>query len=810
MLFNLYKVFGRICFRKCSSNSLGGNRFMVSGHKSQVASIGEGRQISFRIRDVSCFSTIQRVVVIDGDGEKENGNGTLAMDLASLVEDSSVTPKRKPRTRAELQRFLELRIKKRVKEQYRDGKFYDLMEKVIANSNTLRDAYDLIRVSSNIDLTTDGDNLPFESMADELLAGNFNVDANTYSMSTRGKDKEVLVFPNVKLKVVQEAIKIALEVVYRPHFSKISHGGRSGRDHSSALRYIRKEMHDSNWWFTLHLNQKLNSQILDRLIHEMQHKVEDSSLYAIIRRMFDSKVLNLEFGGFPKGHGLPQEGVLSPILTNIYLDVFDREIYRMSMTYEALDSSSATGDDGINSKLRGWFRRQMNGNITQEHNCENGSSVRLHCCRFLDEIFVAIAGPKDVALSCKSEIENFLKNLLYLGVCDQLDVLPCESRRGVRFLGTLIKRSVKESPAVRAVHKLKDKVALFASQKQRAWDTGTVRIGKKWIAHGLKKVKESEIKHLTDRSSLLNQISCFRKAGMETDHWYRLLLKIWMQNNNARNEESVESILSRCIVEPSLPQELKESYEEFQKRAREYVSSETTATVALLPGISSAITPTVTEIVAPIGPIKKRLQRYGVTNAEGQPRLCHILVLQDEEHIIGWFSGIVDRWLRWYKECDNFNEIKLIISGEVRMSCIRTLAAKYRIHETEIEKKFDLQLSRIPVTRETEQEITDEDFDNADSLSGGTYSGLCLLSLARTVSKSRPCNCFVIGCTMPAPCVYTLHVMEQQKFPGWKTGFSSCIHPGLHRRRIGLCRKHVKDLFLGHISLQSVNFGAWT
>ncbi|KAK9291566.1 hypothetical protein L1049_019514 [Liquidambar formosana] len=115
------------------------------------------------------------------------------------------------------------------------------------------------------------------------------------------------------------------------------------------------------------------------------------------------------------------------------------------------------------------------------------------------------------------------------------------------------------------------------------------------------------------------------------------------------------------------------------------------------------------------------------------------------------------------------------MSDQVRKSCIRTLAVKYRTHETEIEKRFDSELSRIPSTQEIEQEIANETtdnqaFDNDEALMYGiSYCGLCLLSLARIVSPSRPCNCFVMGCMASAPSVYTLHVMERQKFPGWKT-----------------------------------------
>lgn len=754
----------------------------------------------------------------------------MATELASLIDESQ--NKRKPKTvnRMELKRFLELRIKKRVKAQRAedDGKFHNLMRNVISDSETLRDAYNCIRLNSNIDPVTvasscggDGcDSYFLDDVAQRLREGSFDVSANTYSFSTRKKTelKESLVLPNLELRVVQEALRIVLEVIFRSQFSKISHGCRSGRGRTAALKYICKGVLGPNWWFTLLVRKKLDAALLAMLISTMEDKIEDAWLCGFVRSMFDAGVLNLEFGGFPKGHGLPQEGVLSPILMNIYLDLFDSEFHRLSMKYEAIHRGGEfvnSDRDRSCSTLRGWFRKQLDGN---GGGVGENSGVKVYCCRFMDEIFFAVSGSRDCAFNFKSEIESYLKDTLMLDVGDRTDVLPCEgASSGVRFLGTLVRRNAGESPAVKAVHKLKEKVELFALQKLEAWNYGTVRIGKKWLGHGLKKVKESEIKTLADSNSLLTRVSCFRKSGMETDHWYKHLLKIWMQDVQAKNVESEESILSKCVAEPALPQELRDSFYEFMKQAEQYISSEADSILKLLPNSNSSTEQVMakTEIIAPVYAIKKRLMRYGLTTSDGFPRSVNLLIMQDTDEIVDWFSGIACRWLKWYENCANFSEIKLLISDQVRTSCIRTLAAKYRVYEKEIEKRFDEELSRLPSTQDTEKEMTNEVldvqvFDNDEALMYGiAYSGLCLLSLARIVTQARPCNCFVIGCSSPAPRVYTLHVMERQKSPSWKTGFSTCIHPSLNKRRMGLCKKHLRDLYLGHISLQSIDFGAW-
>ncbi|CAJ1943498.1 unnamed protein product [Sphenostylis stenocarpa] len=743
------------------------------------------------------------------------GKSTLAMDLASLLEEPK--PKPKPKSRMELKRFLELRIKKRVKEQHANGKFHDLMKTVISNAETLLDAYDCIRINSNTldaDSSSSHDVSFLDDLAEELGKGEFNVCANTSSFSTRrgSVSKEILVLPNLRLKVVQEAMRIALEVVYKPHFSKISHGCRSGRGRAAALKYVCKGVLSPDWWFTMLVVKKLDAAVLEKLISTMEAKIEDPSLYGFIRSMFDARVLNIEFGGFPKGHGLPQEGILSPILMNIYLDLFDSEFCRLAMKYEGICGGGRKEGDRSGSVLRDWFRRQLDGDDIRK-----SSGVKVYSCRFMDEMFFAVSGSRDAAVNFMSEVQSYLRSSLLLDVGDQTDVLPCDGSHGIRFLGTLVRRTIRESPAVKAVHKLKEKVELFTLQKVEAWNYGTVRIGKKWLGHGLKKVKESEIKHLADSSSLLNKVSCFRKSGMETDHWYKHLLKIWMQDVQAKNVNSEESILSKCVAEPALPHELKDSFYEFTKQAEQYISAEADSILKLLPNnsISTERPMAKTEIIAPINSIKLRLLRYGLTTARGYPRSANLLIMLDTTEIIDWFSGISCRWLKWYENCANFDEIKLLISDHVRKSCIRTLAAKYRVHETEIEKRFDEELIRIPSTHETEKEMTNEAldvqaFDNDEALTYGiASSGVCLLSLARIVTQARPCNCFVIGCSSAAPRVYTLHVMERQKSPSWKTGFSTCIHPSLNKRRVGLCKQHLRDLYLGHISLQSIDFSGW-
>nr|CAB3470930.1 unnamed protein product [Digitaria exilis] len=490
---------------------------------------------------------------------------SLAKSLAFLAEESAeaIQGQRKPLTRMERKRLAELRIKKRVKAQYLNGKFYELMGKVVANAETLEDAYDIVRLNSNVDLASAKDDVCFVTLAEQLRSREFDVQANAFSVVAKRRGEGCLVLPRLNLIVVQEAIRVVLEVVYRPQFSKISHGCRSGRGYHSALRFVSDEIGVPDWCFTVPLHKEVDSNVNSKLISLIKEKIEDTQLITFMQNMFDAKVINLVFGGYPKGHGLPQEGVLAPILMNIYLDSFDHEVFRICLKHEGLGSEAT--------------------DISEDH----GSNL--------------LSGSRDVAEDMKSEIVAYLRKSLYLEVDDRVET--------------------KESAKLKAVHKLKEKVALFAFQKQEIWDAMNLRVGKKWLAYGLRRIKESEINQLGLSTPLLDHIAKFRKEGMKTDHWFKTLLKVWMQDVNAKNEINEDVLLSKYIAEPALAQNLRDAFYNFQKQAKDYISSETAATEALLSNL-------------------KTEESISTFTDDGFPRHVSALVLQDDELIVlGMTSG---------------------------------------------------------------------------------------------------------------------------------------------------------------------------
>ncbi|CAA6661513.1 unnamed protein product [Spirodela intermedia] len=740
----------------------------------------------------------------ESKGKHSPSSTSLARALACLPEDES--PTEKELTRMEVKRSLENRIKKRVKDQFSRGKFHNLMDAVIVNGDTLRDAYDIIRLDSNVDLSSSGDDgLCFLSIAGEL-----NGDGR-------------LVLPNLKLRIIQEAVRVALEVVYRPHFSKLSHGGRSGRGHRSALRYVSREVGgDIDWWFTLPMNAQADINIVSKLISMMEEKIEDAHLFFFIRELFQAEVLNLR-------------GSLS-ILMNIYLDALDQELLRISMRYECLGDDPSSGpQDGRRSKLRTWLRRRITGGSGGRG---EETVARFHACRFMDEVFIAIRGTRDSACSLRDEILEFLRSSLFIEPGHLVEVLSVEAcPQGLQFLGMALRVVTGGGGSgggggperTRAVHKLRNKVRSFAYHKKDSWEALTARLGKKCLAHGLKKLKESEIRPLRRSTPVLDQISRFRKEGMKTDHWFKTLLKVWLQDVGGAAEADEEAVLRKLFAEQALPEDLREAFLSFQLQVEGYLLAENVSTQELLSemrkeyggggGAAGDRSKMVVVVEAPMRFIERRLLRYGLVDRRGNPRCVHELVLQDDALIVSWFAGLARRWLRWFADAANFRQVEATVAGRLRRSCVRTLAVKAPDGGERGGRRFAEELAATP--------LAGGDSNSGDLLAGGdsgsgdlltgedealtygvAYGGLCALTLERVAVPCRRLRCSVVGCSEGSPAIYALRVKERQSFPGWKTGFSPAIFLGLTRRRVALCRRHVEDIYLGLISLRAVDFGS--
>jgi RNA-directed DNA polymerase len=139
----------------------------------------------------------------------------------------------------------------------------------------------------------------------------------------------LLGIPTVRDRIVQQALLTILQPIFDKDFHPSSYGYRPKRSCHDAINkatlFIRQ--YGRRWVVDMDL-----SKCFDRLSHELilkgvKCKVTDGSVLKLLQQFLSSGVME---GNevIPTIKGSPQGGVISPLLSNIYLDAFDQEMER--------------------------------------------------------------------------------------------------------------------------------------------------------------------------------------------------------------------------------------------------------------------------------------------------------------------------------------------------------------------------------------------------------------------------------------------------------------------------------------------------
>ncbi len=217
-------------------------------------------------------------------------------------------------------------------------KVHSLIDKVYKRKN-LEIAWERVRANRGSG-GIDGEGIEaFAEQLDERLDGlHAELRADAYQpqpvkqarIPKVGKPGEyrVLGIPTIYDRVCQQALLNRLEPIFEPVFDEANFGYRRGRSTKDALRKVWKEIESGREW------------IVDADLRDFFGSVDHEKLLTLVaQRVADGRVLRLvqamlKAGSYGKGRlfpterGTPQGGVVSPLLSNILLTPFDREMRR--------------------------------------------------------------------------------------------------------------------------------------------------------------------------------------------------------------------------------------------------------------------------------------------------------------------------------------------------------------------------------------------------------------------------------------------------------------------------------------------------
>ena len=257
--------------------------------------------------------------------------------------------------------------------------------------------------------------------------------------------KRPLGMPDWSPKVVQDIIRSILEAYYEPQFSDRSHGFRPKKGCQTALTEIYNIWKGTKWFIEGDIKGCFDNIDHYTLMNILRENIHDNRFLRLIEGSLKAGYCE-DWKYHPSLSGSPQGGIVSPILSNIYMDRLDKFVENTLIPehtqserreehpiYGQLNNQLATARRQGNLERIKALWREMKRYPSQ--NPDDPGYRRLRYVRYADDFLLGFAGPLVEAHQIKERISTFLATELKLILSAEKTLITHAQTGRARFLG---------------------------------------------------------------------------------------------------------------------------------------------------------------------------------------------------------------------------------------------------------------------------------------------------------------------------------------------------------------------------------------
>lgn len=226
--------------------------------------------------------------------------------------------------------------------------------------------------------------------------------------------KRPLGIPTLRDRIIQEALRMILDPIFESDFQHHSYGFRKGRCTMDAIAVLMPLFNSSvKHYYVIEgdIKSYFDNVHHRKLMTLLRRRIADKALLTLVWQFLKAGVMEGQL--FAKTEsGVPQGGVVSPLLANIYLNEFDKwaeEKWHNRSNYER----------------QYYVRRKGKGNYLM--------------VRYADDFVIVGNGPIAEVREVKKEVKTYLRDVLHLELSETKTKIT-HVNDGFRFLGFHIQR----------------------------------------------------------------------------------------------------------------------------------------------------------------------------------------------------------------------------------------------------------------------------------------------------------------------------------------------------------------------------------